>query len=144
MQSSTLSPIERSACHAVGIRSVAQSGAMSVEVGIGIGSGLLAILGLVQAVHSAQHFLWLAIWPAPVTLLSTVFIFLSHGFHFRNGVLVLGQRTPNGKASRRRGAPPERGQAPKPTLAGKHRCFLAHHGLASEARSTAYEDETGR
>jgi len=98
MQSSTLSPIERSGCHAVGIRSVAQRGAMSVEVGIWIGSGLLAILGLVQAVHSAQHFLWLAIWPAPVTLLSTIFIFLSQGFHFRNGVLVLGQRTPNKKS----------------------------------------------
>ena len=108
MQSSTLSPIERSACRAVGIRSVAERGAMSVEVGIWIGSGLLAILGLVQAVHSAQHFLWLAIWPAPVTLLSTIFIFLSHGFHFRNGVLVLGRRTANGKASRRRGTPPER------------------------------------
>jgi hypothetical protein len=49
---------------AVGIRSLAQRGAMSVEVGIWIGSGVLAILGLVQAVHSVQHLLWLAIWPA--------------------------------------------------------------------------------
>jgi hypothetical protein len=67
---------------------------MSVEAGIWIGSGVLAILGLVQAVHSAQPFLWLAIWPAPVTLLSTLFIFLSQGFHFRSGVLVLGRRAP--------------------------------------------------
>src|SRR5260370_7310721 len=102
MQSSTLSPIERSACHAVGIRSVAQRGAMSVEVGIWIGSGLLAILGLVQAVHSAQHFLWLAIWPAPVTLLSTIFIFFSQGFHSLNRVLSLAPRTPNANPSRHR------------------------------------------
>jgi len=93
-----LPPIKRSACRTVGIRSLAQRGAMSVEVGIWIGSGVLAILGLVQAVHSAQPFLWLAIWPAPVTLLSTIFIFLSQGFHFRNGVLVLGRRTPNKKS----------------------------------------------
>ena len=79
----------------VGIRSLAQSGAMNVEVGIWIGSGVLAILGLLQAVHSAQPILWLVIWPAPITLLSTIFIFLSQGFHFRNGVLVLGRRTPD-------------------------------------------------
>src|SRR5260370_41925303 len=96
MQSSTLSPIKRSGYRTVGIRSLAQPGAMSV--GIWIGSGVLAILGLVQAVHSAQPFLWLAIWPAPVTLLSTIFIFLSQGFHFRNGVLVLGRRTTNRKS----------------------------------------------
>lgn len=95
MQSSTLSSIEHSACRAVGIRSAAQRGAISVEVGIWIGSGVLAILGLVQAVHSAQPFLWLAVWLAPVTVFSTIFIFLSQGFHFRNGVLVLGRRTPN-------------------------------------------------
>jgi hypothetical protein len=96
MQSSTVSPSKRSACRTVGIRSLAQPGALSV--GIWIGSGVLAILGLVQAVHSAQPFLWLAIWPTPVTLFSTIFIFLSQGFHFRNGVLVLGRRTTNKKS----------------------------------------------
>jgi hypothetical protein len=70
-------------------------GAMNVEVGIWISSVVLAILGLLQAVHSAQPILWLAIWPAPITLLCTIFIFLSQGFHFRNGVLVLGRRTPD-------------------------------------------------
>src|SRR5690349_1904290 len=98
MQSNTLSPTERSVCCAVGIRSVAQRGAMSVELGIWFGSGVLAIFGLVQAVHSAEPFLWLAVWPAPITLLSTIFIFLSQGFHFHNGVLVLGRRTPNKKS----------------------------------------------
>jgi hypothetical protein len=105
MQSSTLSSIEHSACRAVGIRSATQRGAISVEVGIWIGSGVLAILGLVQAVHSAQPFLWLAVWPAPVTLLSTIFIFLSQGFHFRNGVLVLGRRTPNKKSHAKQTSP---------------------------------------
>jgi hypothetical protein len=97
MESSTLSPIEHSAYRAGGIRSASQRGGISVEVGIWVGSGLLAILGLVQAVHSAHPFLWLAVWPAPVTLVSTIFIFLREGFHFRNGVLVLGRRTPNKK-----------------------------------------------
>jgi hypothetical protein len=98
MQASTLSPNKCAACRAVGIRSLAQRGVMSVEVGIWIGSGVLAILGLVQAVHSAQHLLWLAIWPAPVTLLSTIFVFLSQGYYFRNGVLVLGRRTSKQKS----------------------------------------------
>jgi len=99
MQSSTLSPIKHSAGRAVGIRSLAQRGAMSVEVGIWLGCGLLAILGLVRAVHSTQPFLWLAVWPAPVTIVSTIFIFLDQGFHFRNGVLVLGRRTPKRHAA---------------------------------------------
>jgi hypothetical protein len=101
MQLSTLSPIERSASRAVGSRSVAQRDAISVEACIWLGSGVVAILGLVQAVHSAQPFLWLALWPAPVTLLSTIFIFLSQGFHFRNGVLVLGRRTSNKNLTQR-------------------------------------------
>ena len=105
MKSSTLSTIERSAGRAVGSRSVAQRGAISVEACVWVGSGLVAILGLVQAVHSAQPFLWLAIWPAPVTLLSTIFIFLSQGFHFRNGVLVLGRRTPNKKSDAKQTSP---------------------------------------
>ncbi|MFY9984471.1 MAG: hypothetical protein WAM44_03045 [Chthoniobacterales bacterium] len=73
----------------------AQRGAISVELGVWVGSGVLAILGLVQAVHSTQPFLWLAVWPAPVGLVCTIFIFLRQGFHFRNGVLVLGRRTAN-------------------------------------------------
>jgi hypothetical protein len=91
--------MEHSAGRAVGIRSLAQRGAMSVEVGIWLGCGLLAILGLVQAVHSTQPFLWLAVWPAPVTIVSTIFIFLDQGFHFRNGLLVLGRRTPKRHAA---------------------------------------------
>jgi hypothetical protein len=76
----------------VRIRSVAQSGAVGVQASIWIASYLLAILGLVKAVYSEQPLLWLAVWPAPVALASTIFIFFRQGFHFRNGVLVLGRR----------------------------------------------------
>jgi hypothetical protein len=71
---------------------VAQRGAVSVEASIWIASYLLAILGLVKAAYSQQPLLWLAVWPAPVVLAATIFIFVRQGFHFRNGVLVLGRR----------------------------------------------------
>jgi len=65
---------------------------MSVEASIWIASYLLAILGLAEAASSEQPLLWLAVWPAPVALASTIFIFFRQGFHFQNGVLVLGRR----------------------------------------------------
>jgi hypothetical protein len=71
---------------------VAQRGALSVEASIWIACCLLAIVGLVQAAYSQQPLLWLAVWPAPVALASTIFIFFRQGFHFQNGVLVLGRR----------------------------------------------------
>jgi hypothetical protein len=77
---------------AVRIRSIAQRGAVSVEAGIWMASYLFAILGLVKAAYSEQPLLWLAVWPAPVALASTIFVFVRQGFHFRNGVLVLGRR----------------------------------------------------
>jgi hypothetical protein len=92
VRSGTLSPFEGSGDCAVRVRSVAQRGAVSVEATILIASYLLAILGLVKAVYSEQPLLWLAVWPAPVALASTIFIFFRQGFHFRNGVLVLGRR----------------------------------------------------
>ena len=88
VRSRTLSPFD---C-AVRIRSVAQRGAVSVEACIWIASYLLAILGLVKAAYSEQPLFWLAVWPAPVAVASTIFIFFRQGFHFQNGVLVLGRR----------------------------------------------------
>jgi len=73
-------------------QSQAQRGAVSVEATIWIAGYLLEILGLVEAVYSQQHLLWLAVWPAPVVLAATIFIFVRQGFHFQNGVLVLGRR----------------------------------------------------
>jgi len=88
----TLSPFKGSGYRAVRIRSVAQRGAVSVEASIWIASFLLTILGLVKAAYCEQPLLWLAVWPAPVALASTIFVFFRQGFHFQNGVLVLGRR----------------------------------------------------
>ena len=73
-------------------RLASQSGAASFKSIVWMVSGLVAILGLVKAAHSEQPLLWLAVWPAPVTLASTIFIFFRQGFHFQDGVLVLGRR----------------------------------------------------
>ena len=74
------------------IRSMTQLGAAGLESTIWIVSCLVAILGLFKAAHSEQPLLWLAAWPIPVTLACTIFIFVREGFHFRNGVLVLGRQ----------------------------------------------------
>jgi hypothetical protein len=92
VRSRTLSPSEGSGYCALRIRSAAQRGAVSVEASIWIASYLLAILGLFKAAYSEQPLLWLALWPAPVALASTIFIFFRQGFHFQNGILVLGRR----------------------------------------------------
>jgi hypothetical protein len=64
----------------------------SLEASIWIASYVLALIGLVNAAYSEEPLLWLAIWPAPIGLVSTIFIFFRQGFHFRNGLLVLGRR----------------------------------------------------
>jgi len=64
----------------------------SLEAGIWIAGCVLAILGLVNAAFSEEPLLWLAVWPAPIVIASTSFIFFSQGFHFRDGVLILGRR----------------------------------------------------
>jgi hypothetical protein len=64
----------------------------NIETSIWITSYVLAVLGLVNAAYSEQPLLWLAIWPAPIVLASTILIFFRQGFHFRNGLLVLGRR----------------------------------------------------
>jgi hypothetical protein len=70
----------------------AQYGGVNIEASIWIASYLLAILGLIKAAYSEQPLLWLAVWPAPIVLVCTIFVFFREGFHFRNGVLVLGRR----------------------------------------------------
>src|SRR5260221_11797776 len=92
VRSRTLSPFEGSGYCAVRIRSVAQSGAVSVEASIWMASYLREILGVVKVACTEQPLLWLPVWPAPVALASTIFIFFRQGFHFQNGVLVLGRR----------------------------------------------------
>ena len=70
----------------------ARYGGVSIETSIWIASYLVAILGLIKAAYSEQPLLWLVVWPAPIVLVCTIFIFLREGFHFRNGVLFLGRR----------------------------------------------------
>ena len=74
------------------IRLMTQSGAVSFESLVWIVGCLLAILGLIHAAGSEQPLLWLAVWPAPVALACTIFTFFRQGFHFEDGVLVLGQQ----------------------------------------------------
>ena len=86
-----------SCCGAVGYCSTraswaAQSGGVSIEASVWIASYLLAILGLIKAAYSEQPLVWLAVWPTPIVLVCTIFVFFREGFHFRNGVLFLGRR----------------------------------------------------
>jgi hypothetical protein len=68
-----------------------QSSAASLESIVWVASCLLIILGSVQAGQSQQPLFWLAIWPVPVALACTIFIFIRQGVHFESGVLVLGR-----------------------------------------------------
>jgi hypothetical protein len=72
-------------------RSLTQSAAASLESIVWVVSCLLIILGSVQAGKSGQPLFWLAIWPFPVALVCTIFIFIRQGVHFESGVLVLGR-----------------------------------------------------
>ena len=71
---------------------MAQHGAVNVEASIWIASYLLAILGVVKAAYSEQPLFWPGVWPAPIALVCTIFIFFRQGFRFQNGVLILGRR----------------------------------------------------
>jgi hypothetical protein len=92
IRSRTLSPFKGSGARAVRVGSVAERGAMNVEASIWVASCLLAILGVVKAAYSEQPLFWLAVWPTPVALACTIFIFFRQGFHFQNGMLILGCR----------------------------------------------------
>jgi hypothetical protein len=72
-------------------RRLTQSGAASLESIVWMVSCLLIILGSIQAGQSGQPLFWLAIWPFPVALGCTVFIFIRQGVHFESGVLVIGR-----------------------------------------------------
>ena len=84
--------LERTGSFAGGFRPIDQRTFVRVESVIWIACCLLTILGLAKAAASEQPFLWVALWPAPVVIASTIFTFLRHGFHFHDGVLVLGRR----------------------------------------------------
>jgi hypothetical protein len=69
-----------------------QCGSVTIETSVWIVSYLVAVLGLLRAAYSENPLLWLALWPAPVAVVCTIFIFFRQGFHYREGLLVLGRR----------------------------------------------------
>jgi hypothetical protein len=90
-RSRTPYPSEGIGHSAVRVSFTARLGSASIEATIWIASYVLAILGLINAAYSEQPLLWLAIWPAPIVLASVIFIFFRRGFHYRDGLLVLGR-----------------------------------------------------
>ena len=84
--------LERTGSVTTGFRSMVQRSGIRADAVVWIASCLLTVLGLAKAAASGQPVLWVALWPAPVVLASTVFTFLRQGFHFQDGVLVLGRR----------------------------------------------------
>lgn len=74
-----------------GTRPLTQSGAASLESIVWVVSCLTTILGSIKAGQSERPLFWLAIWPFPVALACTIFIFIRHGVHFESGMLVLGR-----------------------------------------------------
>ena len=85
--------LERAGSFTAGFRSIVQRSRMRFDAVVWIAGCLLTILGLAKAATSEQPILWVALWPAPVVLASTVFTFLRQGFHFQDGLLVLGRRS---------------------------------------------------
>jgi hypothetical protein len=83
--------LDRTASVSAGFRTKVQR-SLRIEAVVWIASCLLTFLGLAKAAASEQPVLWVALWPAPVVLASTVFTFLRQGFHFQDGMLVLGRR----------------------------------------------------
>jgi hypothetical protein len=63
-----------------------------MEISVWIISLLIAAMGVVKAAHCGQHLFWLIVWPLPVALACTAFIFVRRGIHVQNGVLVLGRK----------------------------------------------------
>jgi hypothetical protein len=90
---SPLFALARTGSASAGFRTMVQRSRVRIDTVVWIASCLLTVLGLAKAAASEQPLLWVALWPAPVVLASTVFTFLRQGCHVQNGVLVLGRRS---------------------------------------------------
>jgi hypothetical protein len=84
--------LDRTGSVSSGFRTMVQRISIRVDNVVWMASCLLTVLGLAKAAASDQPVLWVALWPAPVVLASSIFTFLRQGFHFQDGVLVLGRR----------------------------------------------------
>ncbi|MBV9874215.1 MAG: hypothetical protein JO025_05765 [Verrucomicrobia bacterium] len=69
-----------------------RSGAAAAKFPIWAFGCPFAFLGVLVAALSKQPLFWLIVWPWPVVLVCTIVIFVRQGFHFENGVLVLGRK----------------------------------------------------
>jgi hypothetical protein len=72
--------------------SAPQRGAIGFESFIWVSTCLVVLLGVLTAAYSEQSSLWLLVWPVPMALVCTISNFIRQGFHFQNGLLVLGRR----------------------------------------------------
>jgi hypothetical protein len=84
--------LERNGSVSAGFRKIGQRSSVPIDAAVWTACCVLTVLGLAKAATSEQPVIWVALWPAPVVVVSTVFTFLRQGFHFRDGVLVLGRR----------------------------------------------------
>ena len=82
-------------------RQLAPRRAASWEYVVWTLSCFIAVLGLVKAACGDHHLFWLLVWPVPVTIACTIFIFVRQGFHFKDGVLVLGRRDQSAAVEKR-------------------------------------------
>jgi hypothetical protein len=85
-------PLERTGSVSTEFRKMVQRTHVRVDAVVCTACCVLTVLGLAKAATSEQPVIWVALWPGPVVLVSTVFTFLRQGFHFQDGVLVLGRR----------------------------------------------------
>jgi hypothetical protein len=74
------------------IKPVTQRRPVRLESYIWVGSCVVTLFGVLTAAQSEQPLFWLLVWPVPLALACTIFIFVRQGFHFQNGLLVLGRR----------------------------------------------------
>jgi hypothetical protein len=72
--------------------SVIQRRAVGFDSCIWVSSCLAAFFGVLTAAYSQEPLYWLLVWPVPLALACTIFNFIRQGFHFQNGLLVLGRR----------------------------------------------------
>ena len=66
-------------------RQLTQRSAASRECAIWTVSCFIAVLGLVKAGCGRHHLFWLMVWPVPVTIACTIFVFVRQGFDLKMG-----------------------------------------------------------
>jgi hypothetical protein len=73
-------------------RAIAQRAGPNLEANTWCFCCVIVFAGVLMAAQWPRHLFWLMVWPAPMALICTIFVFVRQGFYFENGVLVLGRR----------------------------------------------------